>query len=330
MTKTTRFLGFAALMVIILGILPLILPSYYTGLLTLMFIYALFAMSLDILQGYTGLASLGHAAFFGTAAYVVGVLNVKVFHGPHLGVELVSGVLGAALTAAILGLIVLRSAGVYLLMILMASSMMLWGIAFKWRSLAGGDDGLPGIVRPDLAFLHMDLKQTTDFYYFILFFFVVGSALMYLVVRSSFGHTLLGIRESETRMKALGYNTWLQKYIAFIVSAAFAGLAGVLLAYYNGFVSPAELHLVNSAEVLIMVILGGVGTLFGPAIGAGIIILIKNIVSGYTEHWMIILGAVYMATVMLAPQGVYRLIERLLKGRSQEETLVKEEEKSNL
>jgi branched-chain amino acid transport system permease protein len=330
MTKTTRFLGFAALLVIIMGILPLILPSYYTGLLTLMFIYALFAMSLDILQGYTGLASLGHAAFFGTAAYVVGVLNVKVFHGPHLGVELVSGILGAALTAAILGLIVLRSAGVYLLMILMASSMMLWGIAFKWRSLAGGDDGLPGIVRPDLAFLHMDLKQTTDFYYFILFFFVVGSALMYLVVRSSFGHTLLGIRESETRMKALGYNTWLQKYIAFIVSAAFAGLAGVLLAYYNGFVSPAELHLVNSAEVLIMVILGGVGTLFGPAIGAGIIILIKNIVSGYTEHWMIILGAVYMATVMLAPQGVYRLIENLVKAKPQEETTAKEEEKGNL
>jgi branched-chain amino acid transport system permease protein len=330
MMKTTRFLGFAALLVIILGILPLILPSYYTGLLTLMFIYALFAMSLDILQGYTGLASLGHAAFFGTAAYVVGVLNVKVFHGPHLGVELVSGVLGAALTAAILGLIVLRSAGVYLLMILMASSMMLWGIAFKWRSLAGGDDGLPGIIRPDLAFLHMDLKQTNDFYYFILFFFIVGSALMYLVVRSSFGHTLLGIRESETRMKALGYNTWLQKYIAFIVSAAFAGLAGVLLAYYNGFVSPAELHLVNSAEVLIMVILGGVGTLFGPAIGAGIIILIKNIVSGYTEHWMIILGAVYMATVMLAPQGVYRVIQNLVKAKPQEETLAKEEGKGNL
>ncbi len=324
MMKTTRSLGIPALLIIILGILPLIVPPYYTGLLTLMFIYALFAMSLDILQGYTGLASLGHAAFFGTAAYVVGVLNVKVFHGPHFGAELVSGVLAAAITAAILGLIVLRSTGVYLLMILMASSMMLWGIAFKWRSLAGGDDGLPGIVRPDLAFMHMDLKQTTDFYYFILFFFVVGSALMYLVVRSSFGHTLLGIRESETRMKALGYNTWLQKYIAFIVSAAFAGLAGVMLAYYNGFVSPAELHLVNSAEVLIMVILGGVGTLFGPAIGAGIIILIKNIVSGYTEHWMIILGAVYMATVVAAPQGVYRLVENLLRAKP------RKEEKGNL
>jgi branched-chain amino acid transport system permease protein len=136
---------------------------------------------------------------------------------------------------------------------------------------------------------------------------------MYLVVRSSFGHTLLGIRESETRMQSLGYNIWLQKYIAFIVSAMFAGFSGVLLVYYNRFVSPSELHLVTSAEGLIMVILGGAGTLWGPAIGAGIIILIKNFVSGYTEHWMIILGALYIFTVMFAPQGVYRLAKQFVK-----------------
>lgn len=289
---------------------PLFLPSYYTGLLTLILIFAIFAMSLDILQGFTGLASLGHAAFLGTAAYIVAILNVKVFHGPHFAVEVLAGVLSAGIVAAIFGLIVLRNTGTYLLMILLASSMMLWGIAFKWRSLTGGDDGLPGIARPDFAFMHWNLHNTTDFYFFVLLFFVIAAILMYLVVRSSFGHTLLGIRESETRMTALGYNVWLQKYIAFIVSAIFAGLAGVLLVYYNGFVSPSELHLVTSAEVLMMVILGGVGTLFGPAIGAGIIILIKNFVSAYTEHWMIILGALYMATIVLAPQGVYRLFKR--------------------
>ena len=294
----------------LLCVVPVFLPSYYTGLLTLILILAIFAMSLDILQGYTGLASLGHAAFLGTGAYIVAILNVKVFHGPHFAIELAAGLLSAALVAAIFGLIVLRSTGTYLLMILLASSMMLWGIAFKWRSLTGGDDGLPGIARPDLASMHWNLHDTTHFYYFVLLFFVIAAFLMYLVVHSSFGHTLLGIRESETRMTALGYNVWLQKYIAFIVSGIFAGLAGVLLVYYNGFVSPSELHLVTSAEVLIMVILGGVGTLFGPAIGAGIIILIKNFVSGYTEHWMIILGALYMATVMLAPQGVYRLFKR--------------------
>ena len=299
-----------AIVLALLCMVPFFIPSYYTGLLTLILIYAIFAMSLDILQGYTGLPSLGHAAFLGTGAYIVAILNVKVFHGPHFSVELLAGVLAAAVVAALIGLIVLRNTGDYLLMILLASSMMLWGIAFKWRSLTGGDDGLPGIVRPDLAFLRVNLHNTTDFYYFVLLFFVIASFLMYLVVRSSFGHTLMGIRESETRMTALGYNVWLQKYIAFIVSGTFAGLAGILLVYYNGFVSPSELHLVTSAEVLIMVILGGVGTLFGPAIGAAIIILIKNFVSGYTEHWMIILGSLYMATVMLAPQGVYRLFKR--------------------
>jgi branched-chain amino acid transport system permease protein len=302
-----------AIIIAFLGVLPLFLPTYYTGLFSLMFIFAIFAMSLDILQGYTGLPSLGHAAFLGTSAYMVGILNVKIFKGCNFGVELIAGLLSAAVVACILGLIVLRSKEVYLLMILMASSMMLWGIAFKWRSVTGGDDGLPGISRPDLRFIHWDLGSTTHFYYFVLLFFIVAAVLMYLVVHSSFGHTLLGIRESETRMRSLGYNIWLQKYIAFNVSAIFAGLAGVLIVYYNGFVSPSELHLVTSAEVLIMVILGGAGTLFGPAIGAGIIIFIKNFVSGYTEHWMIILGAIYMATIMFAPQGVYRLMKQLLQ-----------------
>lgn len=298
-----------------LCVLPFILPSYYTGLLTLMLILAIFAMSLDILQGYTGLASLGHAAFLGTAAYAVGILNVKVFKGSYFGIEMTAGIISSAIVAATLGLIVLRSKGTYLLMILLASSMMLWGIAFKWRSLTGGDDGLPGVLRPNLSLIHMDLAKTTHYYYFVLLFFVVSTVLMYLVVHSSFGHTLLGIRESETRMRSLGYNVWLQRYIAFIVSGIFAGVAGILLVYHNGFVSPTELHLVASAEVLIMVILGGVGTLFGPAIGAGIITLVKNFVSGYTEHWMIILGAIYMATVILAPQGVYTLFKQLLRKR---------------
>ncbi len=312
MKKTISFIP-AAILIICLGLLPLILPSFYTGLCSLIFIFAIFAMSLDILQGYTGLPSLGHAAFMGTGAYTVAVLNVKIFKMCHFGVELAGGVLSAAIVAAILGLIVLRSRGTYLLMILMASSMMLWGIAFKWRSLAGGDDGLPGVARPDFGWMGLNLENTAHYYYFALSIFIIAAILMYLVVRSSFGHTLLGIRESETRMQSLGYNIWLQKYIAFIVSGMFAGLSGVLLVYYNRFVSPTELHLVTSAEGLIMVILGGAGTLWGPAIGAGIIILIKNFVSGYTEHWMIILGALYIFTVMFAPQGVYRLAKRAMK-----------------
>ncbi len=299
----------------ILALCPLALSKYYTGLATLILIYAIFAMSLDILQGYTGLTSLGHAAFWGTSAYVVAILNVKIFKACNFAAELPAGILSAALVAAIFGLIVLRSKEVYFLMILLASSMMLWGIAFKWRSLAGGDDGLPGISRPDLSRIGFDLGLTTHYYYFVLFFFLVSAVLMYLVVHSSFGHTLQGIRESETRMRTLGYNVWLQKYIAFLVSAVFAGLAGILMAYYNGYVNPVQLHLVTSAEALIMVILGGSGTLFGAAIGAAIILLIKNIVSGYTEHWMIILGAIYIFTVIFAPEGVYPPLKQLLQKR---------------
>ncbi len=305
---------FVVISLAILGLLPLFLSSYHTGLLTLILIFSIFAMSLDILQGYTGLPSLGHAAFLGTSAYVVGILNVKVFNGCNFGIELIAGVVSAAIMAAILGLIVLRSKGVYFLMILLASSMMLWGIAFKWRALTGGDDGLPGIARPVFDFIGLELGKATHFYYFVLFFIIASTVLMYMVVHSAFGHTLLGIRESEVRMQSLGYNVWLHKYIAFIVAAIFAGIAGMLMAYYNGFVSPSEFHLVTSAEVLIMVILGGGGTLFGPAIGACIIILIKTYVSAYTIHWMIILGIVYMAAVMFAPEGVYVLFKRMLRN----------------
>jgi len=313
MNKSAYLTSF--ILVVILALLPLVLRPYHTGLLTLILIFSIFAMSLDILQGYTGLSSLGHAAFLGTAAYVAAILNVKVFNGCNFGIELTAGVVSAAAMAAILGLIVLRSRGVYFLMILLASSMMLWGIAFKWRKVTGGDDGLSGISRPDLSFIGFDLGATTDFYYFVLFFFVCSTILIYMVVRSAFGHTLVGIRESELRMHSLGYDIWLHKYIAFIVAAIFAGVAGVLMAYYNRFVSPSELHLVTSVEALIMVILGGAGTLFGPAIGAGIVILVKTFVSGYTEHWMIILGIVYIASVMFAPQGVYKIFqEQLRKG----------------
>jgi branched-chain amino acid transport system permease protein len=308
-----KFIIGIAILLSLLVLLPLFLPSYYIGLFSLMLIFAIFSMSLDILQGYTGLPSLGHAAFLGIAAYIVGLLNVKVFKGCNFGIELVAGILSAAIVACILGLIVLRSKDVYLLMILLASSMMLWGIAFKWRSLTGGDDGLPGIARPDLSFIHWNLGNTIHFYYFVLLFFIVSGILMYLIVNSSFGHILMGIRESEIRMQSLGYNTWLQKYIAFIISGIFAGISGILLAYYNGFVSPSEFHLVTSAEGLIMVILGGVGTLIGPAIGAVIIILIKNFISAYTEHWMIILGLIYIFTVIFAPEGIYRIFKKLLE-----------------
>lgn len=314
MKLKNTFITVASLVLLVLA--PRFLRDYYTSLLTLILIYALFAMSLDILLGYSGLPSLGHAAFWGTSAYVVGILNTRIFHTSNFGLEFVAGVAAAVVLALLLGLIVLRSRDVYLLMILLASSMMLWGIAFKWRSLTGGDDGLPGIVRPNFPSIGLDLSDRVQFYYFVLTFFVACTFLMYLVVRSSFGHTLLGIRENETRMRALGYNVWLHKYVAFIISGAFAGVAGILVAYNNGYVGPSDLHLTTSAEALIMVILGGAGTLFGPALGACIVILVKILISGYTEHWMVVLGLLYVLAGMYAPHGLWVTAKHLF-GRQE-------------
>jgi branched-chain amino acid transport system permease protein len=266
-----------------------------------MMIYALFAMSLDILLGYTGLPSLGHAAFFGVASYTVGILSVKVTQNFGLVIASAFGVTIAV--SALFGFLAIRTSGAYFFMITLALAQVLWGVAFKWRALTGGDDGLPGVPRPTLG-TSFSLASTTNFYLFVLVFFVFVASVLYLCMRSPFGLTLKGIRESETRMRALGYNVWLHKYLAYIISGFFAGVAGMLFAYYNGFVSPSDLSLVVSAKVLLMVILGGAGTLFGPALGAGLIVLLENVVSAHSQRWLFILGSIYVAVALFAPHGL--------------------------
>lgn len=283
------------------SLLPLALSEYYLGLVIQSMIYAIFAMSLDILLGYTGLPSLGHAAYFGVAAYTIGVLSLKVTN--QFGLVLASGLGATIAISAIFGLMAVRTHGAYFLIITLALAQVLWGVAFKWRSLTGGDDGLPGIPRPSLG-VPFPLWNNTNFYLFILVIFVLVTAILYVFVRSPFGLALKGVRESETRMQALGYNIWLYKYLAFIIAGFFAGLAGILYTYYNGFVSPADLSIVLSAEVLLMVILGGAGTLFGPALGAAVIVFLENIISAQTQRWLLILGALYVAVVLFTPHGI--------------------------
>jgi branched-chain amino acid transport system permease protein len=192
-------------------------------------------------------------------------------------------------------------------MITLALSQVLWGIAFGWRSLTGGDDGLPDVPRPNLP-LPWSMSDNTPFYYFVLLFFLVGAFVLARIVVSPFGYALRGIRESESRMLALGYDVWRYKLTAFVVGAAFAGLAGCLYAYFNRFVSPDYVHVVRSAEVLLMVILGGAGTLVGPAIGATLIVLLQNLISTYTERWVTVLGIIYVLVALLAPNGLAGLI----------------------
>ena len=283
------------------------LSAYPLTLLTQAAIVAVLAMSLDVLLGYTGLASLGHAAYFGVAAYAVGILTTEYRRG--FVVCLLVGVAAAALTAALFGLLAIRATGTYFLMITLALGMVVWGLAFRWVSLTKGDNGIAGVPRPDLP-LPWNLGAPLPFFYFALTATVLAWALLGLVVRSPFGMTLLGVRESESRMRALGYNVWLHKYLAFVISGAFAGFAGVFWAYYNGFVSPIDVQLVTSVETLLMVALGGPGTLAGPALGATMIVFLKNFVSVYTKRWLLILGAVYIGVILFAPRGVLGAFRR--------------------
>jgi branched-chain amino acid transport system permease protein len=298
--------------VIVLVTLPLILPPYYVGLVVKMMVFALFAMSLDLLLGYAGMPSLGHAAYFGMAAYTTGLLALKA--GWTVWLALPAGIAMAALTSVVFGLLALRTRGSYFLMITLALSQVLWGIAFGWRSLTGGDDGLPEVPRPNLS-LPWSMSDNTPFYYFVLLFFVVGTLVLVRIVASPFGYVLRGIRESETRMLVLGYNVWRYKLVAFVVAAAFAGLAGCLYVYFNRFVSPDYVHVVRSAEVLLMVILGGAGTLIGPAVGATLIVLLENLISTYTERWVTVLGIIYVLVALLAPNGIAGLIASLRRQR---------------
>lgn len=307
-TKRRSLAAISIVGILVLLLLPDLLSSYYLGLVIEMMIFALFAMSLDLLIGYAGMASLGHAAYFGVAAYATGLLALRLSWSVWLALPV--GLLVAALTATLFGLLALRTRGSYFLMITLALSQVAWGIAFGWRTLTGGDDGLPQVPRPDLH-LPWSLTDSGPFYYFVLFFIAVGAFLLLRIVSSPFGYVLRGIRESESRMVALGYNVWRYKLAAFVLAATFAGLAGCLYVYYNRFVSPDYLHVARSAEVLLMVILGGAGTMIGPAIGAALIVLLENIISAYTERWLLLLGLVFVFVSLFAPRGVVGLVREL-------------------
>jgi branched-chain amino acid transport system permease protein len=295
-----RRLGFAVALLLLMAAPPF-LPPFVLTLLTQTLIYSILAMGLDLILGYTGLSSLGHAAYLGLGAYSVGILATR--HGAGFWTTLVVGVTLAALVAAVFGLIALRATGVYFLMITLALGMVVWGLANRWVSLTQGDNGISSIPRPDLG-LPWSFTAALPFYYLVLAGFALTFGALRVIVSSPFGHTLVGIRESESRMRTLGYSVWLHKYMAFVISGGVGGFAGVLWCYYNGFVSPSDLDLAVSIEVLLMVALGGRGSPLGASIGAAIIVFLKNLVSVYTQRWLLILGLVYVATIRYAPEGI--------------------------
>ena len=290
------------LVLLIIIILPQLVSSYYTGLMVEMLIFGVFALSLNLLLGYTGLPSLGHSAFFGTAAYTAGIFSLRVTD--NFWIDSMAGLFAAMVMAGLFGLLVLRTTGAYFLMLTFALAQVVWSAAFKWRTMTGGDNGLPGIARPDFSWLPWSLWDTSVYFYFALVVSLLVLVAMYYLVHSPYGLTLQGIRENEGRMQSLGYNTWLHKMVVFVLAGFFAGIGGVLFAYYYGFVGNSEVSVLLSAEVFLMVILGGAGTLLGPAFGAGAVVLLRNFVSDYTGRWLLILGVIYVVVVLFAPKGV--------------------------
>ena len=287
-----------------LALLPFAHVRYLTSTLTEVLIFALFAMSLGLLVGYAGLVSLGHAAFFGTAAYAVALVSTRV--SPALLITLPAGVAVGTLAALGIGVFALRATGVYFLMLTLAFAQMAYAVAHQWSWLTGGTNGLSGIPRPTLP--GVDLGGAVPFYYLVLV--VVGAAALLLrrIVGSPFGAALIGVRENEPRMRAMGFDTFRLKLAAFVLAGAAAALSGVLYAYYNGFVSPDELYWTRSGEVLVMVLLGGAGTLIGPAVGAGVVLILQNLASSVTERWTMILGAAFILVVLVAPSGLAGLL----------------------
>jgi branched-chain amino acid transport system permease protein len=294
-----RTLGLIVLAALI--VFPFLVSNYPRALASEIFIFAIFAMSLDLVLGYTGLMSLGHAAFFGLGAYAVAILQTHLGLSGWIGVG--AGVVAAALGAAAIGFFCVRTAGVTFLMLTLAFSQLVFSIALKWRDLTGGSDGMAVLTQP--TFLGLSLSNSLVMYFMALIFFLLVYWGLRRLINAPLGHVFVGIRENETRMLAIGYPTGAYKLLAFTIAGAVAGLAGGLYAIFNSFISPEAMYWTASGDILIMVMLGGAGTLIGPVLGSGLFLLMKNVVSSYSDHWMLIIGVVFISCVMFFPGGIW-------------------------
>jgi branched-chain amino acid transport system permease protein len=309
MSQKAKIIAVAAVLLALAFIVPHT-NSFVMLLATRALVFAILAMSVDILLGFAGLASLGQAAYFSVGAYLTAILATKYHVG--LGwdfwlVMLLAMLLGAA-TAAFFGLFAVRANGVYFLMITLALGQCVWGLAYRWNSLTGGDNGINVTVRPSFG---LDLTNERTFFFLVFAIFAVTLALLYVLVRSPFGRSLEGIRERELRMQILGYNTWLHKYIAFVIAGAVGGLAGVLWAHTNGLVSADTAVLTTSVDALLMVVLGGAGTLIGGAIGSAVVFGLREYLSTLVPWWQYVLGGVYVLTILYLPMGLMGIPERI-------------------
>jgi branched-chain amino acid transport system permease protein len=295
-----------ALLVVLLAVFPLVAGEFYINLGSQILVAAIFAASLNLLVGYGGLPSLGHAAWLGLSAYISAWLFLKLGLGHWATAPL--ALLATTLIACLFGLIALRATGLGFLMLTLALSQVLWGTAYRWVAVTDGDNGLRGLTRP--APFGINLDDSSAFYYFTLIVTAFSIWMIARFVSSPFGAALRGTRDQPRRMSALGHNVWLVRWITFFYAGFWGAVSGLLFVYYNKYIHPSSLSLTTSAEAILSVIAGGSGTLGGPIIGAAIVVLLKNYVSAYIERWNMLLGFVFVVIVVFMPDGIVPGVRR--------------------
>jgi len=277
--------------------------GFYITVASRILIFALAATSLNLVLGFGGMVSFGHAAFMGIGAYAVGILMDAGFYSAVLSWPV--AIVAAALFAAIMGFISLRTQGVYFIMITLAFAQMLYYFMVSLKTY-GGDDGLSLAGRS--AWSAWDINSDTGFYFLVLGVFVLVFLALHRLLNSRLGHALQAIRDNETRMEALGFSVFHVKWVVFVIAGAVGGLSGALLANQNGYVSPSLMQWSQSGMLMIMVILGGVGRLYGGLVGATVFLLLEEVLVAYTIHWTLALGALLLAVVLVAPNGLLSLL----------------------
>jgi branched-chain amino acid transport system permease protein len=296
----------------VVAALPFVIPYMggYVGLSVEMVIFAIFALGFDLLLGYTGILSFGQAAYFGLAGYTMGLVCIHFKVPPLVG--MCAGVALGVLAAVIIGLLIIRKTGIYFAMLTIAFGQMFFFIASRWKDVTGGEDGLTGIPRDviDLGLFSWNVSNDLSFYYFVFVFFVAATLGKYWLVKSHFGQVLKAIRENETRARMVGYNVRRYKLYSFILAGLYAAVAGVLYAMFLRYMFPQTLDWIRSGNVVIMSLVGGLGTLFGPVVGAGVVTFLMNFTSYYTKYWQFIMGVIFVIFILFFPRGIWGFAER--------------------
>lgn len=298
-------LGLLAALLVVAALLPYLGASGFTiSMVTTILIAATLASSVNFLAGQGGMVSLGHAGIAAASAYGAGFASKQGFDP---GIQLLFA-LGMTLAVSfVYGLLSMRTSGIYLLMVTLAVGMLIYGLAFRMSTITGGENGISGIARPQW------MGPYWVYYYVVLACFVLATAALWIVGSSPFGAGLRGVRDSESRMRSLGYSVRGYKLGAFMMSGTVAGLAGLLAVWHTNFVSPSSAGVDRSVHLIVMVILGGVGTLLGPLIGAAIVVLVENVLSSYIDRWPTLLGLIFILVILFARAGIAGSVRKLVR-----------------